>query len=58
MWSTGAAGGAVEYLRNPKGLQAVWGAQEARIRVFGHQVVDVMLGLVECVACRLLHHSQ
>ena len=39
-------------------LHAVRGAQETREGVFGHQSVDSLLCLVECVGTRRVHHTQ
>lgn len=40
------------------GLHAVSRAQETREGVFGHQVVDPLLCLVECVGTQRVHHGQ
>lgn len=40
------------------GLHAVRGAQEPREGVFGHQVVDSLLSVAECVGTRRTRHTQ
>ncbi len=39
-------------------LHAVRGPQEPGEGVFGHQIVDPLLCLVECVGTQRVHHSQ
>lgn len=45
-------------LESLDGLHAVLGAQEARKGILGHQTVDPLLGLVESVGTRRVHHTQ
>lgn len=40
------------------GLHALRGAQEPREGVFGHEVVDSLLSVVECVGTRKVRHAQ
>lgn len=45
-------------LESPNGLHAVSRAQEPWEGVFGHQTVDPLLCLVECVCTQRVHHTQ
>lgn len=45
-------------LESLNGLHAVRGAQEPWEGVFGHQTVDPLLCLIECVCTQRVHHTQ